>query len=311
MSTSETASTPSARTPLQAYGIIFMGVIAVSSAAIFIKLAQNEGIPSLVIAAVRMTIASIVLTPIALSRHLGEVRSLQRRELTLAGISGIFLAVHFATWIFSLEYTNVLVSTVLVNSNPLWAAALEIFILRARLSRWVIVGLVIGLIGSIIVAIPPPNTEVTLGQNPLLGSLLAICGAITVAVYFIIGRTLRAKLSLLTYIWLVYSCSAIVLLLIVLFTHTSIVGYSTNGYLYLVAMALVPQLIGHTSFNYALKFVPATFVGISVQLEPAISAIIAFFLFSEVPLPVQILGSAVILAGVIFASLGQSRTQQT
>ncbi len=308
MSTSKISTASSVRTPLQAYVVIAMGVLAVSLAAIFIRLAQNEGIPSLFIAAARMTIASLVLTPFTLLRHSQEIRNLHRPELTLAGVSGIFLAAHFATWILSLEYTSVLISVVLVNSNPLWVAVLEVFFLRAQLGRWVIIGLLIGIVGSIIVAIPPTGA-VESGSNPLLGVFLAISGAITVAVYFVIGRKLRGKLSLLPYIWLVYGCSAIVLLGVVFFARIPIVGYSIEGYFYLVAMALVPQLIGHSSFNYVLKYFPATYVGIAVQLEPAFSAIIAFFLFQEIPLPFQILGSAVILAGVVLASLGQARSQ--
>lgn len=308
MSTSQTSTAVPARTPLQAYAVIVMGVLAVSLAAIFIRLAQNEGIPSLFIAASRMTIASLVLTPFTLRRHSQEIRNLGRQELTLAGISGVFLAAHFATWILSLEYTSVLISVVLVNSNPLWVAALEVFFLRAQLGRWVIIGLIIGIVGSIIVAIPPTGT-IESGSNPLLGVFLAISGAITVAVYFVIGRKLRGKLSLLPYIWLVYGCAAIVLLGVVLIMGIPITGYSSQGYFYLVAMALIPQLIGHSSFNYVLKYFPATYVGIAVQLEPAFSAIIAFFLFSEIPLPFQIAGSAIILAGVVLASLGQSRSQ--
>jgi drug/metabolite transporter (DMT)-like permease len=283
-----------------------MGVLAVSLAAIFIRLAQNEGMPSLVIAAGRMTVATLILTPVTLRRYSAEIRALGRPELLLAGISGVFLAAHFATWILSLEYTSVLISVVLVNSHPIWVALLEIFFLRARLARLVIIGLIVGILGSIIVAIPSGG-EVALGDNPLLGIVLAISGAITVAVYFVIGRKLRGKLSLLPYIWLVYGCSAIVLLLVVALMRIPITGYSPQGYVWIVAMALVPQLLGHSSFNYVLKYFPATYVGIAVQLEPVFSAIIAFFLFSESPLAVQILGSATILAGVVLASLGQSQ----
>ncbi|MBL8161368.1 MAG: DMT family transporter [Anaerolineae bacterium] len=304
--TQEQITSTEAQPPLRAYLVIAMGVLAVSLAAIFIRLAQDEGIPSLVIAAGRMTVATLLLTPLTLRRYSAEIRSLGRPELLLAGISGVFLAAHFATWILSLEYTSVLISVVLVNSHPIWVALLEIFFLRARLARLVVIGLVIGILGSIIVAVPSGGV-VALGDNPLLGIVLAITGAITVAVYFVIGRKLRGKLSLLPYIWLVYGCSAIVLLLVVALMRIPVTGYSVQGYIWIVAMALVPQLLGHSSFNYVLKYFPATYVGIAVQLEPVFSAIIAFFLFSESPLPLQIVGSATILAGVVLASLGQSQ----
>jgi drug/metabolite transporter (DMT)-like permease len=133
-------------------------------------------------------------------------------------------------------------------------------------------------------------------------------GAVAVAVYFIIGRKLRGSLSLLAYIWLVYSCAALVLLLAVVLTGVPILGYPSQAYLWLVGLAIIPQLMGHTSFNYVLKFFPATYVSIATQLEPAASAAIAYFLFSEVPSVVQIIGSIVILAGILLATLGQSRS---
>ncbi len=293
--------------PLQAFIVIALGVLGISLASTFIKLAQNEHIPSLFIAAARMTIAALILTPITLHRHLTELGTVTRSELSLAGLSGLFLAIHFATWILSFEYTSVLVSVVLVDSNPLWVALMEIFFLHARLGKWVITGLTIGIVGSIIVAIPPDGA-LSLGQNPLIGSGLALTGAIAVAVYFIIGRKLRARLSLLPYIWLVYSCAAVILLIVVALMRVPITGYSATGYIWLLATALVPQLIGHSSLNFALKYFPATYVGIAAQLEPVMSAVVAFLLFQEIPLGLQIFGSAIVLAGVIFASIGQSGT---
>lgn len=296
--------------PLQAYLVMMMGVVAVSLAAIFIRLAQGEQIPSLFIGAARMTLATLIITPITLRRYWGEIRSLRRRDFFWVGISGAFLAIHFATWILSLEYTSVLISVVLVNTNPLWVAALEVIFLRARLGKWVIGGLLVGLVGSIIVAIPSGGA-ISAGQQPLLGSLLSITGAVAVAAYFVIGRKLRSSLSLMPYIWLVYGTAAILLMAVVIVTGVPITGYSTQGYFWLLAMAAVPQLLGHSSFNFVLKYFPATYVGIAVQMEPVFSALIALFLFKEIPLAFQIIGSATILCGVVFASIGQSRSTAT
>lgn len=291
---------------LQAYLVVILGVAAISMGSIFIRLALQEGVPSLMIAAGRLGIASLILTPITLRRHAAEIRQIRRSDLVFAGISGVFLAIHFATWVASLEYTSVLISVVLVNTHPLWVALLEVFFLKARLGRPVILGLIIGLAGSAVVALPSGG-EFSVGSNPLLGSTLALIGAIAVAVYFIIGRKLRGGLSLLAYIWLVYSCAALVLLLAVIVAGIPILGYPPVAYLWLVGMALIPQLMGHTSFNYVLKFLPATYVSIATQFEPAASAAIAFFLFTEVPSGLQVLGSVVILGGIFLATLGQSR----
>lgn len=298
----------SERPPFQAYFVLIVGVIAASLAAILIREAQNAGIPSLAIAAGRLAIAATLLTPFAFIRHRDEISKLTRREFGLAALSGIFLAIHFAAWITSLEKTTVLVSVALVSTNPLWVALLEVIFLRARLGRWVLIGLSVGLIGSIIIVLPRDGA-VSAGTEPVLGSLLAVMGAAAVAVYYVIGRGLRARLSLIPYIWLVYSCAAILLLILVFITGIPITGYPTSGYMALLAMALIPQLLGHSSFNFALKYFPATFIGISAQLEPVASALIAFVYLQETPADIQILGSAIIIAGVILASL--NRTQST
>jgi drug/metabolite transporter (DMT)-like permease len=193
-------------------------------------------------------------------------------------------------------------SVVLVSASPLWVAILEVLFLRANLGRWVIIGLLISLIGGIIVVVPQDLTP-TDGREPLLGSILATVGGIAVAIYYVIGRKLRAKLSLLPYIWLVYSCAAIVLVATIFIVKIPITGYQTSGYIAVLGMALIPQLLGHSSFNFALKYFPATYVGISAQLEPVFSAFIAFVYFHETPGAFQILGSIIVLAGVIIASL--------
>ncbi len=307
MTTRDISAPSFTKIPLQAYIVITIGVIAVSLASILIKLAQAEAIPSTLIAASRMTIAALVLTPISLSRYRAEIQGLQRNQLTLAAVSGLFLAIHFATWVKSFEYTSVLVGVVLVNTNPLWAAILEFIFLRTKLGRWVLTGLAVGIIGSIIVALPSSGS---LQFEANTGSLLALIGAVAVAVYFVIGRNLRATLSLIPYIWLVYGCSALFLLILVAVTGIPLFGYSLKGYLLLVATALIPQLIGHSSLNFALRYFPASYVGIAAQLEPVLSAIVAFLLFTEIPTGLQIIGSVIILSGVILASIGQTQKTQ-
>ncbi len=294
--------------PLRAYGSIVIGILAVSLAAIFIRLAQMEGVPSLFIAAGRLTLASLILTPLAWRKYLSEIRLLARPDLALAIVSGFFLALHFATWILSLEYTSVLVGVVLVSTGPLWIALLEAIFLKARPGTTILLGLFLAILGGILIGVTGVEDS-TPGQNPLLGGALAVSGAVAFAVYMVIGRKLRVELSLLPYIWLVYSCAAVILLLAVLVTGTLVVGHSSEGYLWVVALALVPQLIGHSSFNYAVKYLPATFIGIAGQLEPVASAFIAFLRFQEIPHPLQVVGSAVILIGVTLAGLAQARSK--
>lgn len=292
-----------ARRRSRVYLILFLGIAAVSLASIFIRLAQAEGLPSLVIAAGRVTIAALLLTPLALARYRRELRGLSRRDLALAASAGFFLAVHFATWISSLEYTSVLISVVFVTTNPLWVALLEFTFFRGRLQRALLIGLALAVGGGILIGLT--GEAGSAGSDPVLGAGLALAGAVAFAVYLVIGRGVRAKLPLVPYIWLVYGWAAIFLSAVVIAARLPIVGYSAQGYFWLVAMAIFAQLIGHSSFNYALGYLSATFIGIATQMESIGGAVAAFVLFRETPLPLQFVGSLLILLGVGAATLGQ------
>jgi drug/metabolite transporter (DMT)-like permease len=298
--------------PPNVYLILIAGILAISSAAILIRSAQNEGVPSLIIAASRLTIAALLLTPIILRRYANYVRGLSRRDLLLAATSGIFLAMHFATWVTSLEYTSVLISVVFVTTGPIWVALIEVLFLKARLNRWIILGLLIAIAGGFIIGFgsfaPASVSETGESDNTrnLIGGGLSLAGAVTVAVYLIIGRRLRATMPVLPYIWLVYGCAGITLIIVTLASGTQMSADITpTALLLLLALAIFPQLIGHSSLNYAVGFFPATIVSMISQLEPIGSAILALLIFQELPLPLQIFGSLVILAGVMLASIGQ------
>jgi drug/metabolite transporter (DMT)-like permease len=294
------------RAPLQVFAVVLIGVLATSTAAIFIRYAQGEGLPSLVIAAGRLTLAALLLTPFALRAHRPELAALTRRDLVLGAASGFFLAIHFATWIASLEYTSVLISVVFVSTSPLWVALLELFFLRVRLGALVWFGLIIALIGGIAIGTAGGGGD-DVGSNPVLGGALALAGAVAIAVYLVIGRKLRAKLSLLPYIWAVYGFAALFLIAFVIVAGLPITGYSPNGLIWIILLALVPQLVGHSSFNYALRYLSATFISIATQMEPIASAILALIIFHEQPTAAQVVGSLAILAGVLLAIWGQNR----
>lgn len=304
-------NTTSKPAPLSVYLFLLAGVLAASSAAILITYALREGIPSPVIAAGRLTLAALALTPFALFggrgrastplSYRGEIAQLSRADLALAGASGILLGIHFATWIASLAYTNVLISVVMVSTGPLWVALLEFLFLRV-MPRWlVLAGLALALAGGLVIGI----SDIGDGGGFSLGALLALAGAVAVAVYLVIGRRVRAKLSLIPYIWLVYGVAALFLITLMLIGGVSPFGYSPSGYIWIVLLALFPQLVGHTSFNNALKYLSATYVSIATQLEPIGSAIAAAILFSQLPTSTQLVGSGAILIGVLLATLGQ------
>lgn len=305
------APAPPKRQNLSAYAVLVAGVAAISAAAILIRYAQGEGVPSLLIATARLTLAALFLTPFALRRHTPQLRRLSRQDWLLATASGFFLALHFATWVTSLEFTTVLVSVVLVTTTPLWVALLEVFVLRARLPRLVVWGLLIAILGGSLIGFSGLDETAALrfNDNTLLGAGLSLAGAVTVSVYYIIGRKLREDMPVILYIWLVYSAAALFLWVAVVLAGVPIVGYSVEALFWLVALATIPQLIGHSSLNYALGYLPATMVSMATQLEPIGSALLALLLFGERPLPLQIIGSAIILTGVVTASLGQARRE--
>jgi drug/metabolite transporter (DMT)-like permease len=310
-SAATTHESQGARVPTQVWLVLLAGIAAVSFASIFIRFAMLEGVPSLVIAAGRLLVASLVLLPIVLMRHRADIAQIAGRDWLLIGVSGFFLAIHFATWVTSLAYTAVLISVVLVTTGPIWVALLEAIFLKARVGRWVVIGIVIAILGGIVIGIPlgsgAVESSAAVDSGALIGGGLALIGAITVSVYVVIGRELRPRVSVIPYIWLVYSTAALLLLAVVVITGTPITGYSAQGYLWILIMGLVPQLIGHSAFNYALGYLPATVVSIATQIEPIGSAVAAFVLFSEVPTWAQLLGSLILVIGVAIAIWGQGR----
>jgi drug/metabolite transporter (DMT)-like permease len=307
------------RPPVPPLLAILFAILAVSTAAIFIRYAQAQA-PSLVIAAYRLTMASLVLLPIAVTRQRAELKRLGRVDLTLALLSGFFLALHFAAWITSLELTTVASSVVFVTTTPLWVALLTPLVLKEPLTRPVLVGMGLALTGGIVVGLSDscswsqagllcPSLGEFLGGKAFLGDLLALFGAWMAAGYLLIGRRLRAGMSLMAYIFVVYSAAAVILVGIMFLSGQKPFGYPPQTYLWLTLLALVPQLLGHSTFNWALGYLPAAFVSITLLGEPIGSTILAYFLLSEIPSSIKIAGAVLILAGIYVASLRTNQKQ--
>lgn len=298
---------------LSVYLILAVGILAVAFASIFIRYAQNEQIPSIVIAASRLLIAAILLTPLTITRHTQEIRHLTPNNWLFLIGSSIFLALHFAFWITSLEYTSVLISVTLVTTTPIWTALLEWVILKSVPQKPLIIGMVIAIIGGLFIGFEN-TTSSTLppsGNRILLGAIFALMGSISIAAYLTIGRSIRTKISLLPYIWIVYGISGLALTLIMLAQGLSFWGYSQNAYLWLFALGTIPQLIGHSALNYAVKYISATYVSVTTKLEPIGSAIVAYFTFHEIPSLWQIIGSIAIIIGVTIATLNPQKPKSS
>jgi drug/metabolite transporter (DMT)-like permease len=288
---------PLRSTSLGPYLGVGLGVLTASTAAVLIRLAQAEA-HSLAIAAWRLTLASLCLTPIVLVTRHAELRALTRREWASLLISGSLLAIHFGTWISSLAYTSVTASVVLVSTSPLFAGLASHLLLRERLSRGMIAALATTLVGSALIGLG----DWEIGAHRLWGDVLAVIGAIAVAGYFIIGRRVRARLSLLAYVFPVYTTAAVVLMALALASGIPAVPHQPQTWLWLLLMALGPQIVGHSSLNWALRYLSATYVTVATLAEPISSTLLAWWLLQEEPSPWAAIGGTLILIGITVAS---------
>lgn len=295
-----------ARIPALALISLAIGVIAVSSSAVLIRLMLDEGMHPMAISALRLSIAALILTPMAWLRGRDELRQLPAKSWMLIGVSGAFLAAHFIFWVSSLGQTSVLISTALVVTSPIWVSILEMIFLRVRFGRDVVFGLLVTITAGLLIALT--GKEGVEGQDPTLGAVLALLGAIAVAVYLVIGRSVRTKLSLFPYIWSVYSCGAIILIVMCFLSGVPLTGYTGMAYGLVLANAVLSQVIGHSSFNYAVKYMPATYIGVATQLEPVLSAAMAVVVLHEELTAVQLVIGIQILLGVLLVVLAPPRT---
>ena len=308
---------PSNRRPIVSPTVaILFGILAVSTGSIFVRFAQ-EYAPSLVIAAWRLFLATVIISPIALTRGRMELRNLHRKEIALALLSGFFLALHFATWISSLEYTSVASSVVFVSTAPLWVALLSPLVLGESITRPILIGMALAFLGGLIVGLSdscilgisgllcPPFSAFIQGRA-FIGDLLALAGAWMAAGYLIIGRRLRTGVSLIPYIFVVYGMAAIILIGIVLILKQPAVDYPAQVYILFLALAVIPQLLGHSTFNWALGYLSAAYVSITLLGEPIGSALLAYFFLGEIPRPLMIFGAILILVGIYVASRAET-----
>ena len=278
--------------------------MAISFGAILARLAQAEGVGSLAVASWRLGLAALIVTPIALLQSRHELAGLDRRQLGMALTAGFFLALHFATWISSLEYTSVASSTALVTTNPLWIGLASFLIFRETPTRLMLSGIALSFAGSLFIFWSDSQTA-TAGSNPMLGNLLALIGSWCFSAYLLIGRRLRAGLGLPAYIWLAYGAAALFLFAASGGSGTELFAHSSTAWLVLLAMALLPQLLGHTAYNWALRHVSATFVAVVTLGEPVGSALMAWLIFGEGFAPLQFVGFSLLLGGIYLAARGE------
>ena len=289
-------------TRVKPYITLFIGVLSVSFAAIFIRLADA---PPLVIATYRLAIASAILIPIASIKSRQSLNKLSRHDIFLILLSSVFVALHFGLWITSLSYTSIASSVVLVTAHPAFVAIISYFLWNERLDKLTTGGIAVAFIGIIFIN----YGGFIFGPQVILGDLLALIAGFAMGAYLIIGRQLRARIDILTYLTILYTCSAAILLLATVASGYSFFGYSTTTYVMLVLLALVPQLIGHSSLNLAVRLIPVIFVSVAILGEPVGATILGYFILDETPTANEIIGGLLILSGIFLVMRQKPRIE--
>jgi len=279
--------------------VLAVGLISLSFSSIFVRLADA---PALTKSAYRLGISALILVPYALMYYRREYLAMSRRDVGLCVASGFFLAFHFAAWISSLDYTTIAASVILVNTIPLWIALFGVVTGYARMSRKMWASVCLGFLGACVVG----YGDISFGETAFKGNALAVLGAWLAAAYILCGREVRKNLGLVPYIALCYGIGAVVLWCVVIAGGFQITGFSNTTWGAIFGLALMSQILGHSSYNWALGYFSAGFVGILLLGEPLGSVVLAYFLFDEAPALIKIAGGALLMYAIVVAAREES-----
>ena len=281
------------------YPRMVLGIVAASFGAIFVRFA-SEADP-LAISAWRLSIAALVLIPIAWIRR---QRSLTPRLMVWCLASGVALALHFILWISSLSYTSIASSVLFATTHPLFVGLGSYIFLKERATRSLVIGVLLALLGGALIGFG----DLQIAGVSVKGDLLAVGGGLMVAVYFMIGRHVRQSVSATVYIALTYGTAAVLVLAICGITRTPLIGFSGETVGFLVLLGLIPQLLGHSTFNWALKHLPASNVSVLILGEPIGSGLLATLFFREFPSGLNLVGAAIILVAIYLSLHNKERS---
>lgn len=277
--------------PINPYIPIIIGVISVSLSAILVKLSNAD---SGVIAFYRMLLSVLIMSPWFFWKYFTELKLLSRKEWIFSSIAGVFLAFHFILWFESLNYTSVASSTVLVTLQPIFAFVGTYFFFKEKISVKSLLAGAIAILGSVLIA----WGDFRISGQALFGDILALIACALVTGYFLFGQEVRKRLSLVTYTMVVYSVSVVTLFFYVLLKGESFGPYPTNDWIVFLLLAIIPNLLGHNLFNWAIKWVSTNVISISILFEPIGAAILAFFIFDEYLSVTQLFGGLIVIAGI-------------
>lgn len=274
------------------YIAIAIGVISVSLSAIFVKLSSAE---SAVIAFYRMLFSVFIMSPVFLLKYKSELKLLQKRDWLFSIVAGVFLAFHFILWFESLNYTSVASSTVLVTLQPIFAFIGTYVFFKEKVALQSIVAVIVAVSGSLLIS----WGDFRVSGAALYGDVLALIACVFITGYLLFGQDVRKRLSLMTYTMVVYSVSTITLFFYVLFMGQSFGPYESIDWVWFVMLAIVPNLLGHTLFNWSLKWVSTNAISVAILFEPIGAAILAFFIFNENLILSQVIGGIIVILGIL------------
>ncbi|NNF58438.1 MAG: DMT family transporter [Rhodothermaceae bacterium] len=285
-----------ARAPLRVWVVLAAGLLAISFSPILVRYASAA--PGQALAVWRTVFAAVLLMPIAWGKARHEIRALTRRARVLIGLAGVMLGLHFIAWIESLYYTSVASASVLVTTSPLFIAVLGFVVLRERLTVRTMGAIGGAVVGAALIGLADAGDGVF--PQAALGNGLALAGALLVAVYLLIGRAVRQHTNFLAYLFPLYATAALTTLVAALVRGVPLAQpWPILGLCLL--MAVGPQLLGHGSFNYAVRYLPAALLGLLSLIEPIGASLLAFGLFGEVPRPLALVGMAIVLGAIALA----------
>jgi len=282
--------------------VLLIGLFSQSFGAIFVKLADD--VPPTMIATYRMLFSSLLLICFfVLGRRPFIFNQIGKKEVGLSMLSGFFVAMHFISWIHSLQLTTVASSVMIVNMNAIFVGILAYLFFGEKQNLLLTLSIITAFTGCFILTVGDNEFRGFILNKPgiFLGNLLALCGALASSFYLLIGSRVRARMNILPYITLVYTSAALQLIMISSVAGLKFTGYKTSSYTYMLLMAIFPQLIGHSTFNWALKYLKSSIVAMAKMGEPIFATILAYFFFAEIVNFTQMIGICLIFIAIFIA----------
>ena len=270
--------------------IVLIGVVGISASAVLVRWSTA---PSMVLVLYRMTLAVAMLAVPVLLKGREELKSMTKREWLLTMAAGCCLGLHFSSFFESLRHTSIAAAVILSDAEVLFVALGSIVVFHKKLSRRCWVAVLLSLIGAVMVALADGG-----GESGLLGNALALTSTFLLALYTMIGASVRSRISNTTYTFVAYGCAAMTVLVLSLIGGTPLGGYGVNNWLTALGMAVLCTLMGHSVFTWGLKYLPPAYISTVKLLDPVFSALWGLLLFREIPTLPVILGGVIVIAGV-------------